>query len=418
MERNYRPVDRAAEGFAWCHTCEGQSEDDAAYISQIDNVTLALKDCNTPDSLDARLRVLAAAATSNSNAVAGASAMDVDAHTPVGELRSAQVKSEPQGAEQTGVVGLAAVVQEVWRTRHEWGPAGLSGLTGRDDQEDAALWCALVTQRANEQYGHRATADKPEPDQSSSKGQGLHELEVFECLSRLCGAGAGDPDAAQQQQPQAARSSSGPERNRGTGPSNGQRDPIMHTADTGSSLQLSRKTTPQLQEQARDAARRANEAPAPRPSSKQIAGAVSVSGASDEAMTGPVVLEASPNGECTLAFPVLGIGYFGWVVGDAVRVLLACVAACLRDSRAPKLRLVLVVPQAAADTSGSTVGDEVMAAVETERARSASVAGLDKRFEVRTLARSQPSVRLSHAFDHVVLSSMTCAVVSSADCPW
>ena len=69
----------------------------------------------------------------------------------------------------------------------------MSGLTGRDDQEDAALWCALVTQRANEQYGHRAAADKPEPDQPSSKGQGFHELEVFECLSRLCGAGAGDP---------------------------------------------------------------------------------------------------------------------------------------------------------------------------------------------------------------------------------
>ena len=87
------------------------------------------------------------------------------------------------------------------------------------------------------------------------------------------------------------------------------------------------------------------------------------------------MLQSSPNGDWTLAFPVLGIGYFGWEVGEAVRVLLASVANYLRDCRAPKLRLVMVVPQDA---------EEVMVAVKKERELSASVANLDGRFEVRS----------------------------------
>lgn len=65
-------------------------------------------------------------------------------------------------------LGLAAAVEEVWRTRQEWGPSGLTGLQGKDEADEAALWCALVTQRTNAQHG-----------------QTFSEIEVLECLSKL-----------------------------------------------------------------------------------------------------------------------------------------------------------------------------------------------------------------------------------------
>lgn len=100
-----------------------------------------------------------------------------------------------------------------------------------------------------------------------------------------------------------------------------------------------------------------NEAPISRLPSHLLSGAVGGASAADggqQQEEGPVVLEDSSDGSCTLAFPVLGVGYFSWPVPEAVRVLLTSVVECLRSCRIPKLRLLLVVP-APSENGGSNL---------------------------------------------------------------
>ena len=360
MESVYRPVDKA-EGFAWCFTCEGQDETDARYNSALDNVLLALKDCNTPSSLEERLRSLSTSAVPPSlpnrseiraAAIATIQPMDVDTHAA--EVSSRPARTEPSERrerknESQAAVGAEAVsaIQEIWRTRCEWGPASASGLSCRDDHRDeAALWCSLVTQRANVLHQERA-GQKTE--------QRFSEVQVFDCLTQLAQPTAGNSNISAHQQ-QVGAGADGFADTGNWGASAG-----AAAADTASGLISSSKLQVMgFGNETRDMPRHASP------------NATSPSAAADEIR--PVVLESSPTGAWTLAFPVLGIGYFGWAVGDAVHVLLKSVAAFLRDCRAPKLRLVMVVPQA---------GDEMVVAVKLEQERSKSVASLDGRFEVR-----------------------------------
>eukprot|EP01043_Picozoa_sp_COSAG02_P050757 COSAG02_NODE_5257_length_4492_cov_6.276121_2_plen_363_part_00 len=359
MESVYRPVDKA-EGFAWCFTCEGQDENDARYNSALDNVMLALKDCNTPSSLEERLRLLSTSTvppslSNRSETHAAAStriqSLDADTHAAVVSARTEtsgwrELNNESQAA---GGAEVLSAIQEIWRTRREWGPPSASGLSCRDDDGDeAALWCSLVTQRANVLHQERAAAGQ-------TREQRFSEVQVFDCLTQLAQPTAGNSSiSAHQQQVGAGADGLADTGNRGDSAG-------AAAADTAyRPISSSRLQVAGFGSESRDISR---------PASPNT---TSPSAATDE--TRPVVLESSPTGAWTLAFPVLGIGYFGWATGDAVCVLLTSVAAFLRNCRAPKLRLVMVVPQA---------GDEVMAAVKLEQQRSESVASLDGRFEVR-----------------------------------
>ena len=143
-------------------------------------------DCNTPASLDASLREQKHGAGPRSAATARRqvkeeprrrrAAAAAPAAAPAAAAPTRSVSSGPP------IEGLAAVVEEVWKTRHEWGPPmGLTGLQGRDNEDEAALWCALVTQRANAHHGQRTVVKRS-----------FSEVEVLECLVQLCrGSGGG-----------------------------------------------------------------------------------------------------------------------------------------------------------------------------------------------------------------------------------
>lgn len=359
MESMYRPVDKA-EGFAWCFTCEGKDENDASYNSALDNAMLALKDCTIPSSLEQRLCSLSASAASSpladrnsAAAITGVQVVDADARAVDFSSRSVQTKAsqlrEPKHkhyADGSGDGDLTAI-QEVWNTRNDWAPASASGLDCRDDGDEAALWCSLVTQHANLLHRQRASVDK-------TRMQRFSELQVFDCLAQLAQSAAGGSNDSRHQQNSARTHGFVDKGDRGVAAS------VAATAAPSRMIGNSNLQGPGL----------ANGAFTTH--SLASPNTVIASAAHDE--TTPIVLEPSPNGEWTLVFPVLGVGYFGWVVGDAVRVLLASVAAFLCDCRAPKLRLVMVVPQ---------VGDETMTAVKKEQDRSTSTASLDGRFEVR-----------------------------------
>lgn len=349
MERQYRPVD-TTEGFDWRYSCEGQGENDASYNSALTNVMLALKDCTAPNLLEQRLHSMSASSASRlSSEVSDRSgAMSAVVRTTVDvPSRPLQVEPISDGRSLASGVADSAVIQEAWQTRHQWAPVSASGLNCHDNPADVpALWCSLVAQRANLLYQQRAgTGD--------TRAQQFPEVEVFGCLTKLVQSAATNSDSAQQQvqQQRSGSDTKGSENKNNWG-----------GAATAGALEPTSRDKVALPEQAVNGVHA-------RSSASDYTGLEGLAAGE----TGPVVLESSPNGDWTLAFPVFGTGYFGWVAGEAVRVLLASVATFLRDCRAAKLRLAMVVPQP---------GDEVMAYVKKERERSARVANLDGRFEV------------------------------------
>ena len=360
MDGMYRPVDKA-EGFAWCFTCEGKDENDASYNSALDKVMLALKDCTVPSSLEQRLCSLRASAVSSPSpnrnsvaAIAGVQAAEADARAVDCASRAVQMDAsefpEPKYEYQADGSwdGDLTAIQEAWNTRNDWAPPNASGLDCRNDGDEAALWCSLVTQHANLLHRQRASAGE-------TRIQRFSELQVFDCLAQLSRSTAECSNDSRHHQQNSART-------HGCVDKDGQ-GVAASAAATAAPSRIVENSNLQGPGHANGAFTTTS------PASPS---AVIASAADDE--TTPVVLESSPNGEWTLVFPVLGVGYFGWAVGDAVRVLLASVAAFLRDCRAPKLRLVTVVPQA---------GDEIMTAVKKEQDRSTSTASLDGRFQVR-----------------------------------